>query len=138
MRALFQFSKLSRLKFVSHLDLQRFMQMALRADGASGGLFARVQPSPGDAFASALAVGWTSECEILDVKLAEDVTEEFAFSQMASALPPDMPLKRVRLVEDGHPAMMASLTTAEYRFNWRARARRPSWRPSRVTCAKSA
>jgi uncharacterized protein (DUF2344 family) len=35
---------------------------------------------------------------------------------MASALPPDLPLRRVRLVEDSHPAMMAQLKTAEYRI----------------------
>ena len=68
------------------------------------------------AFASALAVGWTSDCEILDVRLSVPVTEDFAFSQMAAALPPDMPLCRVRLVEDSHPAMMASLKMAEYRI----------------------
>ena len=116
MRALYQFAKLSRLKFVSHLDLQRFMQMALRRTELPVAYSQGFNPHPVMSFASALAVGWTSECEILDVKLAKSVTEEFAFSQMASALPPDMPLRRVRLVEDSHPAMMASLRTARYRI----------------------
>jgi len=116
MRALYQFKKLSRLKFVSHLDLQRFMQMALRRTELPVAYSQGFNPHPVMAFASALAVGWTSECEIVDVKLSEKVSEEFAFSQMAAALPPDMPLRRVRLVEDGHPAMMASLRTAEYRI----------------------
>lgn len=117
MRALYQFAKLSRLKFVSHLDLQRFMQMALRRTELPVAYSQGFNPHPVMAFASALAVGWTSECEILDVKLASPVTEEFAFRQMASALPPDLPLQRVRLVEDGHPSMMAALRMAEYRIS---------------------
>ena len=116
MRALYQFAKLSRLKFVSHLDLQRFMQMALRRTDLPVAYSQGFNPHPVMAFASALAVGWTSDCEILDVKLAENVSEEFAFRQMASALPPDLPLQRVRLVEDSHPAMMAALSAAEYRI----------------------
>jgi len=116
MRALYQFAKRSRLKFVSHLDLQRFMQMALRRTELPVAYSQGFNPHPVMSFASALAVGWTSECEILDVRMAEPVTEEFAFSQMASALPPDMPLLRVRLVDDRHPAMMASLRAARYRI----------------------
>ena len=116
MRGLYQFAKLRRLRFVSHLDLQRFMQMALRRTALPVAYSQGFNPHPVMSFASALAVGWTSDCEILDVKLSEKVTEEFAFREMASALPPDMPLKRVRLVEDNHPAMMASLRMAEYRI----------------------
>lgn len=116
MRALYQFAKLSRLKFVSHLDLQRFMQMALRRTQLPAAYSQGFNPHPVMAFASALAVGWTSGCEILDVRLSAPVSEEFAFTQMAAALPPDMPLKRVRLVEDTHPAMMAALRMAEYRI----------------------
>ena len=116
MRALYQFAKLSRLKFVSHLDLQRFMQMALRRTELPVAYSQGFNPHPVMSFASALAVGWTSDCEILDVKLSSPVSEDFAFKEMAAALPPDMPLKRVRLVDDSHPAMMASLRMAEYRI----------------------
>lgn len=117
MRALYQFAKLRRLRFVSHLDLQRFMQMALRRTSLPVAYSQGFNPHPVMSFASALAVGWTSDCEILDVKLSRNIDEAFAFREMASALPPDMPLKRVRLVEDSHPAMMAQLRMAEYRIH---------------------
>lgn len=116
MRALYQFAKLSRLKFVSHLDLQRFMQMALRRTELPVAYSQGFNPHPVMSFASALAVGWTSDCEILDVKLSSPVSEEFAFKEMAAALPPDLPLRRVRLVDDSHPAMMATLRMAEYQI----------------------
>ncbi len=97
-------------------DLQRFMQTALRRTRLPVAYSQGFNPHPVMSFASALAVGWTSDCEILDVRLSEPVCESFAFSQMASALPPDMPLQRVRLVDDRHPAMMALLRMAEYRI----------------------
>jgi radical SAM-linked protein len=92
------------------------MQMALRRTELPVAYSQGFNPHPVMAFASALAVGWTSDCEILDVKLSAPVSEEYAFNEMAAALPPDMPLRRVRLVDDSHPAMMAALRMAEYRI----------------------
>lgn len=114
MRALFEFKKLDRLKFVSHLDLQRFMQMALRRTELPVSYSQGFNPHPQMSFASALAMGWTSDCEVLDVKMAEDITERFAFEQMSGALPPDLPLQRVRLVPDQHPKMMAQVQMSDY------------------------
>lgn len=114
MRALFEFGKKPRLRFVSHLDLQRFMQMALRRTQLPVAYSQGFNPHPQMSFASALAMGWTSQAEILDVKLSHDVETEFAKSQMSAALPPDLPLGRVRLVEDGHPKLMARLSMADY------------------------
>ena len=116
MRALFQFGKLNRLRFVSHLDLQRFMQMALRRTDLPVAYSQGFNPHPHMAFASALAVNWTSQAEILDVRLAEPVEKQRAFEQMRRALPPDLPLYQVRLVDDRHPAMMAQLRMADYRI----------------------
>lgn len=114
MRALFRFGKLDRLRFISHLDLQRFMQMALRRTTIQIAYSQGFNPHPVMAFASALAMGWTSEAEILDVKLNQEMTAEYAKAEMQRALPPDMPLYEVKLVEDSHPKMMAILTMADY------------------------
>ncbi len=114
MRALFEFRKLDRLKFVSHLDLQRFMQMALRRTDIPVAYSQGFNPHPSMSFASALAMGWTSDCEILEVKLASPVTEAEAFDQMSSALPPDLPLRRVRLIADEQPKRMAIVQMSDY------------------------
>lgn len=116
MRALFQFGKVNRLRFVSHLDLQRFMQMALRRTDLPVAYSQGFNPHPQMAFASALAMGWTSDYEILDVKLSAPVEKDRAFAQMAAVLPPDLPLKDVRLVDDRNPAMMAQLKMADYKI----------------------
>ena len=114
MRVLFEFRKLDRLKFVSHLDLQRFMQMALRRTEIPVGYSQGFNPHPKMSFASALAMGWTSDCEILELNLAEEITEDEAFRQMSIALPPDLPLSRVRLIGDTEPKRMAIVQMSDY------------------------
>lgn len=116
MRMLFEFGKNGRLRYISHLDLQRFMQRALRRTDLPVSYSQGFSPHPQMAFASALAMGWSSDVEILDVKLTEAVDEEHAREQLDRALPPEMPVYRARLVEDRFPAMMAKLVWADYRI----------------------
>ena len=115
MRALFLFGKNDRLRFVSHLDLQRFVQRAFNRTSLPIAFSNGFNPHPVMSFASALAMGWTSEYEILDIKLTRDIDREFALSEMRRALPPGLPVIDVALVDDRHPKMMASLTLADYR-----------------------
>lgn len=115
MRALFLFGKNDRLRFVSHLDLQRFVQRAFNRTRLPIAFSNGFNPHPVMSFASALAMGWTSEYEIFDIKLTQDVDREFALAEMRRALPPDMPVIDVSLVDDRHPKMMASLELADYR-----------------------
>ncbi len=114
MRALYRFAKKDRLRFVSHLDLQRFMQRALNRTSLNIAYSNGFNPHPILSFASALAMGWTSDYELFDVKFASPVTEEVALAEMQAALPPDLPILSVRLVEDNHPALMGKLVMADY------------------------
>lgn len=116
MRMLFEFGKTGRLRYISHLDLQRFMQRALRRTDLPVSYSQGFSPHPQMAFASALAMGWSSDVEILDVKLTEAVDEEHARQQLDRALPPEMPVYRARLVDDRFPAMMARLIWADYKI----------------------
>ena len=56
MRMLFEFGKGGRLRYISHLDLQRFMQRALRRTDLPVSYSQGFSPHPQMAFASALAV----------------------------------------------------------------------------------
>ena len=114
MRLAVQFGKLGRLRFISHLDLQRFMQMALRRTGLPVAYSQGFNPHPVMSFASALAMGTSSEAEMLEMKLAGDVTAEEGLLRMRSALPPEMPVYRARLLDDSHAALMALVRYAEY------------------------
>ena len=70
MRALIRFGKQPRLRFISHLDLQRFFQRAVNRTGLPIAYTQGFNPHPIMSFGSALALGWTSEYEVIDIKLS--------------------------------------------------------------------
>ena len=115
MRIIYEFGKKGRLRFISHLDLQRFMMRALRRTDLPVAYSHGFNPHPQMSFASALAMGWSSDAELMDIRLTEAVDPVHALEQMLAALPPEMPVHRCRLVDDKHPALMARLTMADYR-----------------------
>lgn len=114
MRAMIRFGKQPRLRFISHLDLQRFFQRALNRTGLPIAWTQGFNPHPILSFGSALALGWTSEYEILDVKLSVPMGRKRTEEAMRAALPVDLPVLEVRMVDDRHPAPMAMVRASDY------------------------
>jgi hypothetical protein len=75
-RILLRFTKGKSLRFVGHLDLMRAFERAMRRSRFPVGYSQGFNPRPRMAFASALTLGATSECELCQLELAEDLTEE--------------------------------------------------------------
>lgn len=114
MRAMIRFGKRPRLRFISHLDLQRFFQRALNRTGLPVAFTQGFNPHPILSFGSALALGWTSEYEILDFKLSVPMGRKRTEEAMRAALPEDLPVLEVKLVDDRHPAPMAMVRASDY------------------------
>ena len=114
MRALIRFGKRSRLRFISHLDLQRFFQRAVNRTGLPIAYTQGFNPHPVMSFASALALGWTSEYEVIDIKLSAPMGRNRTEDAVRAALPEDLPVLEVRMVEDRHPAPMALVRMSDY------------------------
>lgn len=114
MRAMIRFGKQPRLRFISHLDLQRFFQRALNRTGLPIAFSQGFNPHPLLSFGSALALGWTSDYEIIDVKLSVPMGRKRTEEAMRAALPEDLPVLEVRLVDDKHPAPMAMVRASDY------------------------
>lgn len=116
MRMLGVFQKDQRVRHVGHLDIQRAVQRGLRRSGLpvaySNGFNPHIQVS----FASALATGACGLREIMDVKMAEPVSEKEFLERMNEAMPPEMQLSEARAIDDRHPALTASLKAAEYQI----------------------
>ena len=114
MRAMIRFGKQPRLRFISHLDLQRFFQRALNRTGLPIAFTQGFTPHPVLSFGSALALGWTSEYEIIDFKLAVPMGKKRTEEALRGALPADLPVLEVRLVDDRHPAPMSMVRASDY------------------------
>ena len=115
MKALIRFEKRPRLRFISHLDLQRFFQRAVNRTGLPIAWSQGFNPHPVMSFGSALALGWTSEYEIIEIKLSAPMGRKRTEDAIRAALPEDLRVLDVRMVDDRHPAPMALVRMADYR-----------------------
>ena len=115
MRAMIRFAKRPRLRFISHLDLQRFFQRAVNRTGLPIAYSQGFNPHPVMSFGSALALGWTSDYEVIDIKLSAPMGRKRTEDAVRAALPEDLPVLEVRMVDDRHPAPMALVKMADYR-----------------------
>ena len=114
MRMLIRFGKNPRLRFISHLDLQRFLHMALNRTGLPIKYSEGFNPHPVMAFGSALALGWTSEYELLDVRLSAPMGRKRCEEALRFALPEDLPVLEVKLLEDRAPSIMSKVYASDY------------------------
>ncbi|MDR2515136.1 MAG: TIGR03936 family radical SAM-associated protein [Christensenellaceae bacterium] len=109
-----EFHKRDRARWISHLDLQRAMQRALRRAKLPVGYSQGFNPHVNLSFASALSLGLESLCEILDVELSAPAEPEAFMAALNAVLPAGLKILRARLVEDAAPAPMALMRFAEY------------------------
>ena len=114
MRAWIRFGKQPRLRFISHLDLQRFFQRAVNRTGLPIAWTQGFNPHPVMSFGSALALGWTSDYEVIDIKLSAPMGRKRTEDAVRAALPADLPVLETRLVDDKHPAPMSLVRMSDY------------------------
>ena len=114
MRMLAVFEKGERIRHIGHLDIQRSVQRGLRRSGLPVAYSNGFNPHILITFASALSTGACGTREIMDVTMAEDVSEAKFLERMNQAMPQDMQLSEARAIDQKHPALMASLRAAEY------------------------
>lgn len=116
MRIVAKFSKQDRLKYISHLDMMRTFQRALRRAELPVAFTQGFSPHPKMAFASALSVGLTSEGEYLDIVMDKDIdTEEFGIT-LNSALPSGLKIMQSARIDPKHPSLMSLIERAAYRI----------------------
>jgi radical SAM-linked protein len=92
MRMLGVFQKSERVRHIGHLDIQRAVQRGLRRSGLPVAYSNGFNPHILVTFASALSTGACGSREIMDVKMAEEVSAEEFLNPMNLAMPPEMQL----------------------------------------------
>jgi radical SAM-linked protein len=108
------FEKGERIRHIGHLDIQRSVQRGLRRSGLPVAYSNGFNPHILITFASALSTGACGKREIMDVTMAEEVSAEEFLERMNRAMPPEMQLSEARVLDQKHPALIASLRAAEY------------------------
>ena len=108
------YGKLGQMALVSHLDLLRLFDRAVRRAGLPISFSGGYHPGPRIVPANALPLGYTSTGEIMDFELIETMALSEFQQALAAQLPPELPVYRVEPIPLDAPAATAALETAEY------------------------
>jgi radical SAM-linked protein len=110
-----KFSRGEELKFLSHLDLMRLWERALRRAGLPLAYSEGFTPHPQIALAAPLLVGVTSDAELMDVSLSRWVSPQSFLAQIEKQLPRGIALLEVWPVGPKIPSLQSQVKFVEYK-----------------------
>ena len=85
-----RFSKTGRLKYISHLDINRAMGRAFKRAEIPLWYTEGFNPHPYMSFSLPLSLGVESVCESVDIRLTDNITNDEIKKRMNSVLPADL------------------------------------------------
>jgi radical SAM family uncharacterized protein/radical SAM-linked protein len=108
------FGKYGNMALISHLDLLRLFDRALRRASLPIAYTNGFHPSPRLSIASALPLGATSTGEIIDIELKTAIAADEFRTQFAAQLPDQLPLYQVEEIDLKAPSANQLLDQADY------------------------
>jgi radical SAM-linked protein len=109
-----RFSRGEELKYISHLDLMRLWQRALNRAGIALAYSEGFNPHPRMSLAAPLALGVTSESELMDVVLAKFVSPHAFTAAVDRQLPRGISIDGVFNTALTIPSLQSQLRLVEY------------------------
>jgi radical SAM-linked protein len=113
-RLRFRFSKTGSLVLLSHLDLVRLMERALRRSGLPVSFTGGFHPLPRVQFGLALPLGAEAEGEWMDLELARPLTAEAARAALQEQLPEGFQLQTVAEVPVAGPSLSQEIVASHW------------------------
>lgn len=112
------FGKFDALIYTSNLDVAKLWERVLRRADLPILYSEGFNPRPRIQLASALPLGISSECEVLDVALREPISLEGLAERILAKSPAGLKIFDIREVPIRHPALQALIRSAEYRIHF--------------------
>jgi radical SAM-linked protein len=109
------FAKSRELRFITHLDLMRFWERALRRAAIPVAYSEGFSPHAQISLAAPLPVGVSGIAELMDVFLAERMTPKAFLKLAATQLPPGLTVHSAREIDLQLPSLQSLMRAAEYR-----------------------
>ena len=111
------FARGEEVKYITHLDLMRFWERALRRAAIPLAYSQGFSPSPRLALAVPLPVGVTSSGELMDVYLAQRITPQHFIKAVSRQVTPGIAVLEVREVGLGLPSLQSQVRWSEYQVD---------------------
>jgi radical SAM-linked protein len=102
------------LRYITHLDLMRFWERALRRAGVDIAYSEGFSPHPQISLAAPLSVGITSRAELMDLFLSKRTGAREFIESLSRQMPPGLELLAVEEVPLGLASIQSQLAAAEY------------------------
>ena len=114
MRIRITFSKQGPLRYTGHLDLHKLWERAARRAELPLAYSQGFHPQPKMSLAAALPLGFSSTCEMLDMRLERDVELDGLSARLNETLPPGIRVTGVEQIDERAPALQTQVVEAEY------------------------
>lgn len=108
-----KFKKYSLIRYISHLDLMRLFQRAFRRANIPVEYSKGFNPQPKFSFATALALGLTSDGEYMDIELQEEIAPEKFMKDMNDVLPEGVEILEAHYTDD-KKSLMSIIKSSSY------------------------
>lgn len=114
MRIRITFAKQGALRYTGHLDLHRLWERAARRAELPLAYSQGFHPQPKLNIAAALPLGFSSSCEVLDMRLEHEISLDGLREKLQETLPTGIQVACVEQVDDKLPALQTLVASAEY------------------------
>ncbi len=108
------FSKNGPARYIGHLDLARTLERSLNRTQVPIAYTQGFNQRPRLAFAAALPLGYTSEYELADIWLSEEMDPQEAVEQMMQKMAPGIELTAAEQVPLNAPSLQSVTASAHY------------------------
>lgn len=109
-----QFAKTSAMRYTGHLDLHKAWERTLRRAQLPLAYSEGYNPRPRLTIASALPLGFTSEAEIIDIRLEEEIPVFEIAGKLDRSAPPGIQIQSILQLQGKPRPLQTMLESAEY------------------------
>ena len=114
MRIRITFAKQGALRYTGHLDLHKLWERAARRAELPLAYSQGFHPQPKMNIAAALPLGFSSRCEVMDMRLEQDISLDGLREKLQQTLPTGIQVSDVESVDERAPALQTQVVSAEY------------------------
>lgn len=118
MRYKMTFSKTEEMRYTGHLDLHTTLERTMRRANLPLVYSQGFTPRPKLSLASALPLGYTSESELAEFWLKEDVPLKDLIQALQASAPPGLTIHKVQTAAKEEPKLQNALTGAEFQISF--------------------
>jgi len=114
MRIQITFTKQGALRYTGHLDVHRLWERAARRTEIPLAYSQGFHPQPKMSIAAALPLGFSSRCEVIDMRLERDIPLDGLRDKLQMTLPSGIQVLSVEQTDDRAPALQTQVVSAKY------------------------